>query len=193
MDTQSYTGHNVGLKSKHTDFTFALHDEDQINKVLDVLPDFPFWAYINHIPDDENGSDHTHFYIRSNPLTIKALAEKLDLPPHMIEWVRVKCRMIQYFTHKNNPDKNQYKFESIATNDRELLKKLYFADEQTTIDINDEFSSLSKVAAGLISPHEYIRDNYSKIASLPFYSRQLFLFRLVNLGERGENNRSQHY
>ena len=47
---------------KHCDFTFALSDISQCERLISELDDYPFWAYIRHDPDDENGSDHYHFH-----------------------------------------------------------------------------------------------------------------------------------
>ena len=54
---------------KHCDFTFALSDISQCERLISELSDFPIWAYIKHFPDDENGSDHFHFYLHlSQPI-----------------------------------------------------------------------------------------------------------------------------
>ena len=78
-------------KTKHCDYTFALSDLEQAKEIISCLPDFPIYAYIKHDPDDENGSVHYHFYIHLiQPLSILSISQKLDLPPHMIEWVRAE-------------------------------------------------------------------------------------------------------
>ena len=108
--------------SKHCDFTFALHNDIQASRIIDELPDFDIWAYIRHFPDDDNGTIHHHFYIHlKQPITIKAMANKLDLPANMVEWVRNKTKLIQYLKHDNHPDKIQYDDEEIITNNREYI------------------------------------------------------------------------
>lgn len=180
---------NVGAKSKHCDFTLALSNIDQSERLISELPEFPFWAYIKHQPDSENGSIHYHFYIHlKQPLSIQSLSEKLDIPTFMIEWVRMKTKVIQYLIHKNNPDKIQYKEEDIITNNRELLNSFLFP-EKNSINIYSEFKDLFDVSSGFISVNSYL-DKYSNyISSLSFYSRQTFLIRLISLiEERSERD-----
>lgn len=176
---------STALKQKHCDFTFALSDLDQCQEVIAALPDFDVWAYIKHVPDDENGSDHYHFFIHlKQPSTIATLSDKLTIPPNMIEWVRVKTRMIQYLIHKNNPEKHQYSEDQIITNNREFIHK--FIDPVANCsDIFKEYNSLSDVATGKITPHHYLELHSDSISSLPFYSRSIFLMRLFNLGKEG--------
>lgn len=177
---------------KHCDFTFALSDISQCERLISEIYDFPIFAYIKHLPDDENGSVHYHFYLHLNqPITIKNLSLKLDISENMIEWVRVKTKLIQYLIHKNNPEKNQYNSDDIITNNREYINNFLFP-ENNKVDIFREFKDLSSVANGFITPFEYLNNNSYSISSLPFYSRQLFLARLIGLAEKGEiahNNR----
>lgn len=172
--------------SKHCDFTFALHDVPQALRIIDELPDFDTWAYIKHLPDADNGSDHYHFYIHiKQPITLKAIANKLDLPVFMVEWVRNKTKLIQYLKHDNNPDKIQYNDEEIITNNREYINNFLYP-ESNYVDVWKEFKLLDDLSNGLISYKEYIDKNSNKISSLPFYSRSIYLMRLINL-KKGED------
>lgn len=172
-------------RQKHCDYTFALSDINQCERLILDIHDFPVWAYIKHLPDDENGSDHYHFYLHlQQPITIKNLSEKLDIPENMIEWVRVKTRLIQYMIHKNNPEKHQYSEDEIFTNNREYIHN-FLDPSSNSSDIFSEFNSLSDVAMGKITPHRYLELHSDSISSLPFYSRSIFLMRLFNLGKEG--------
>lgn len=172
---------NVGSKSKHCDFTFALSDLEQAQDIIDILPDFDIYAYIKHIPDSENGSDHYHFYIHlKQPITVQNLASKLDVPAHMVEWVRMKTRIIQYLIHKNNPEKHQYKPENIITNNREYINKFLFPSENR-INLYDEYKDLQMVSDGYLPIQKYIEKHADSISSLSFYSRCNFLIRLIDL------------
>lgn len=189
MTTQS----SIGFKSKHCDFTFALSDLNQSQEIISALPDFDTWAYIKHVPDDENGSVHYHFYIHlKQPSTIKNISEKLDLKQNMIEWVRVKTKLIQYLIHKNNPDKHQYSENEIITNNREYIHN-FIDPPLNSSNIFKEFNSLSDVALGNITPHKYLDLHSDSISSLPFYSRQIFLMRLFNLGKEGQDKYNSKY
>lgn len=176
---------NVGSKSKHCDFTFALSDLDQALRIVSELPDFDTWAYIKHQPDSENGSDHYHFYIHlRQPVSIKNISEKLDLQPNMIEWVRNKTKMIQYLVHKNHPDKIQYLDSDIETNNREYINK-FLNPKSVIVDVDSEFNDLRDIVSGKITPYYYLKQHSDSISNLPFYSRQLFLTRILSLARQG--------
>ena len=134
--------HMANQNSKHCDFTFALHDESQAFRIIEELPDFDTWAYIRHFPDDDNGSIHYHFYIHiKQPISLKAIANKLDLPIHMIEWVRNKTKLIQYLKHDNHPDKIQYDDDEIKTNNREYINNFLYP-ETNYVNVWDEVKLL---------------------------------------------------
>lgn len=178
--------------SKKCDFTFAIHDFEQAERLKKEVYDFDIWAYIDHLPDDEDGHNHTHFYIHcKQPISIKNLSEKLDIPENFIEWVRCKTVFIQYLIHKNNPEKHQYQPENIITNDFEYINN--FLTLRVGADFNMEFQDLLDLVNGRITPYQYMNNHSSQLKSLPFYSRQLFLMRLINLASQGEENRFKKY
>lgn len=167
------------------DFTLVSHDLKQCEEIINTLPDFDTWAYIHHDPDEDLGHEHYHFYIHlKQPTTIKALSEKLNIPPNFIEWVRRKTWLIQYFVHKNSDNKIKYADSDIVTNNFQYIDK-FLNPKDIQTDIFKEFEDLSSVAIGLITPAEYIRLHSDSLCDLPFYSRQIFLMRLLNLREEG--------
>lgn len=177
---------------KKCDFCFALHDFDQISRLKKEVFDFDVWAYIDHLPDTDDGNNHTHFYIHlKQPVSISNLSEKIDIPENMIEWVRNKTMFIQYLIHKNNPEKHQYLEENISTNDPEYINKYLVASAST--DLFAEFDDLRSLACGDITPYKYIQTHSASLKNLPFYSRQLYLCRLINLAQQGEENRRKKY
>lgn len=177
-------------KSKHCDYTFALSNLDQANDIISSLPDFPIWAYIKHDPDDENGSVHFHFYLHlAQPISISNLSEKLDIPSNMIEWVRVKTKLIQYLIHKNNPEKKQYSEDQIFTNNREYIHN-FIDPKESSVNLHSEMNDYSALATGRITMSQFLDRHSDSISSLPFYSRSMYLMRLYKLGERGFD---QHY
>lgn len=174
---------NPGLKGKHCVYTFALSDLEQAERIISELPDFDTYAYIKHNPDDENGHIHYHFYIQlKQPLSIQSLANKLMLPPFMIEWVRNKTKMIQYLIHKNNPEKIQYLPDDIVTNNRELINRFLFPSDNKS-NISSEFSDLLQVSNGLLTPQEFVNQHFDSLSNLSFYSRSLYFMRLINLSK----------
>lgn len=184
---------NVGSKSKHCDFTFALSDIEQSLRIISELPDFDTWAYIKHKPDSDNGSDHYHFYLHlKQPISVKNLSLKLDLPVNMIEWVRNKTGIIQYLIHKNQSDKIQYLETEIETNNREFINK-FLNPQNFTVNITNEFSDLRDVAAGKMTVYAYLDLHSDSIVNLPFYSRQLFLMRLISLEKEGIFERKSYF
>lgn len=175
-------------KSKHCDYTFAISHLEQAEEIILSLPDFPIWAYIKHDPDDEHGSTHYHFYIHlQQPISISNLSEKLDIPPNMIEWVRVKTKLIQYLIHKNNPEKKQYSPDMIITNNREYIQN-FLDPKNSSVNLHSEISDYSDLACGRITINEFLDKHSSSISSLPFYSRSIYLMRLFKIAERGSSN-----
>lgn len=184
---------NIGSNGKHCDFTFALSDINQCDDIISCLPDFDIWAYIKHDPDSDNGSIHYHFYIHvKQPITIKNLSEKLDIPSNFIEWVRVKTRLIQYLIHKNQPDKKQYDPSLLITNNSEFINK-FLSPKDSSIDLHSESYDLQRLVRGDISPDQYIEFHKDSISNLPFYSRQIFLMRIIQLGKEGYQFRIDKY
>lgn len=181
-----------GKLGKKCDFCFALHDQDQVSRLKNEIFDFDIWAYIDHLPDTDDGHNHTHFFIHlKQPVLISNLSEKLDLPTNMIEWVRNKTLFIQYMIHKNDPDKHQYLKEDIVTNDPEYINR--FLNAAVGTDLFSEFDDLRNLASGNITAYQYINEHSASLKNLSFYSRQLFLTRLINLASQGEMNRLKKY
>ena len=165
---------------KHCDFTFALSDISQCERLISELDDYPFWAYIRHDPDDENGSDHYHFYIHlQQPISISNLSDKLDIPENMIEWVRVKTKLIQYLIHKNNPEKKQYDPLEIITNNREWLNRFLFPELVYKVNIHQEVNDFADLECGRITITEFLDNHSDQISNMPFYTRSLYLMSII--------------
>lgn len=179
---------------KHCDFTFALSDISQCERLISELDDYPFWAYIRHDPDDENGSDHYHFYIHlQQPISISNLADKLDIPENMIEWVRVKTKLIQYLIHKNNPEKKQYDPLEVITNNREWLNRFIFPELVYKVNIHQEINDFADLECGRISITQFLDSHSDQISNMPFYTRSLYLMRIYKLAKEGATQYKSRY
>lgn len=184
----------MSSRQKHCDYTFALSDISQCERLISELDDFPIWAYIRHDADDENGSDHYHFYIHlQQPLTISNLSQKLDIPENMIEWVRVKTKLIQYLIHKNNPEKKQYNPEEIITSNREWLNRFLFPELISKVNIHQELDDFADLASGRITIHNFLDKHSDQISNMSFYTRSLYLMRVFNLGKEGSISYKSRY
>ena len=186
----------MSSRQKHCDYTFALSDISQCERLISdcYLHDFPVWAYIRHDPDDDNGSDHYHFYIHlSQPMSISNLSEKLEIPQNMIEWVRVKTRLIQYLIHKNQPEKKQYDPNEIISNNREYLNRFLFPELVSLTNIHQEIDDFASLAKGKITVHQFLDAHSDQISNMPFYSRSQFLIRIYQLGKEGAKEYKSRY
>jgi hypothetical protein len=108
----------------------------------------------------------------------------------MVEWVRNKTKMIQYMIHKNQPDKVQYQSSDIITNNFQFIDQ-FLNPKNLTVDLRKEFFDLNDVLIGKMTPFQYLDRHSDHISNLPFYSRQLFLTRILSLARQGEGERRE--
>ena len=93
---------------------------DDVKVKDDIIKNYDY-AYILHDLDtDENGElkkAHWHIVLRfKDTRSINVLSEELDIPSHRLEYCRNLKGAIRYLTHIDDPDKYQYKVESVKSN-----------------------------------------------------------------------------
>jgi hypothetical protein len=154
---------------KRRNFTFSVNRD--IDKKIELVQKLvPKWAYIVHDKDintttGEYIKPHIHFYIEFlNPRYLSAVAKELELPEHMLENVINKKGILEYLTHKNQPDKFQYNTKNVKSN-------FEFEKETQPVDVINEYYDYMKVRKGLMTSFEFL-DNYKVYcATLSFYNR----------------------
>lgn len=87
-------------------------------------------TWILHNRDvDENGEikkEHIHilFKVGENARHLNVIAREIGILPNYLQGINKEARLI-YFTHKNNPEKTQYKPQEIDGELKNLAIKLY--------------------------------------------------------------------
>ena len=103
-------------------FCFVSSLPEQRDKLKQLVREYPFWAFIDHIADSKQDDEtdkgeHTHFMIKcKGTMSVKQIANQLDIPSHMVQPCRQERSYGRYFLHLDNPDKIQYELSSVTTN-----------------------------------------------------------------------------
>ena len=121
---------------------------------------FSFVATIIHDKDITNNGEpktiHAHACIETNEKHTKKqflnmLSEllKIDRQRISVEGTKSSILMLQYLTHKNQPDKAQYEVERIITNNKELLNERmntqYKTKEQKQNDLLNDIKACKSI------------------------------------------------
>lgn len=157
---------------KYTYITFSINNEKQIDDVIEILPDFKFYAYIFHDKDkDDDGNlkkKHLHCFIRNHPLTLSAWSNKLGIPENMLEIPRSYRACARYLIHADQPDKYQYDINQVVSNDLDYYKTKYF-DEK--ISIEEQFNDFLALRQGRMTPIDFMKKYRHEFANVGFVQR----------------------
>lgn len=100
---------------KVRNFTFV--QKSGIAELINRVKQCPKFAYIKHDKDIEADGVHYHFYIEfPNPRSFGAVANDLGIPVTSLQKVLNKRGILEYLTHKNEPNKFHYSDDEIVTN-----------------------------------------------------------------------------
>lgn len=161
----------IGLMAssiKRQFYTFALSDMKQCKRVIKLVEQYPKYAYILH--DEDKGADHYHFYVEfTNPRHLSAVAKELKIPENMIEIVRNKKAILEYLTHKNDPDKYHYFEENIVTNMD--IKKEVKGNKLTYDDLCKEYDDWLAVKRGQMTMKEFFLAHNDSFTTLSIRGR----------------------
>ena len=128
------------IPKKYRCFTFVLYDESihyNFNDVLFNLKTYKYWAYIKHLPEDDEKVEHYHFIIYlDNATTIDSISKKTGVPKDKIQYVRNIRAMCRYLIHFDDPNKIPYNYEDIRVSRLwERKFKKHFEDLKTEEEI----------------------------------------------------------
>lgn len=158
------------LKEKGSYFCSVTHDLELAKEMIKIMPDFTFWAYIKHLPDNEDGSEHYHFLLRHNgSRSIKQIADKLGISGQYIQVCRKKTAYQRYMLHLDSDDKIKYTIDDIFTNDLPSFKNAISGNGRR--DVNDVLHDWKLLRTGQMSKEEFIQNNWYEIQKLPFYQK----------------------
>lgn len=151
-------------------FTFVTHDLILADKIKLSIRDYKEWAWIRHLPDSEEGSEHVHFLICANGTrTIKQVSDKIGLPSNFIQICRSVVGTKRYFLHLDNPEKQQYSFDDIHTNNHRSFRDAINPIESP--DLSSLFQDYCSLRNGTLSSLDFITRHYREIEHLSFYQK----------------------
>lgn len=154
-------------KEKGTYFSVVTNDNYCRSNIKDICIDFPCFAWIDHLPDDENGSPHTHFLLRNNGTrSVKQMADRLDIPSNYVQVVRKVGAFRRYMVHADNPEKRQYSLDDIHSN--RLIDFKIALDGNQERSVQDLYSDFRDLACGRISPEDFIDRNFNEVQKMSF-------------------------
>lgn len=149
-------------------FCAVTHDLSLAEKIKMTILDFPSWAWIYHDPDNEDGTPHVHFLIRSNGTRkIKHIANKIDLPSNFIQICRSEVGYRRYMMHLDSPDKIKYKVSDVHTNCHSDFRSAERGDQPAS-DIFALYRDFRRLQDGLISPNDFIGEHFLEMEKMPF-------------------------
>ena len=168
---RKYSDHE---KEKGVWFTAVSHDEECRARLKENCKEFPFWGWVDHVPDKETEESdkhfHTHLIIRTaGSRSIKQVADVLSCPANFIQTVHQKRSLMRYFIHLDNPEKHQYS-ESDIHSSKISEFKLAFEDNNDD-DVRRTFHDLYRLRKSLITPSQFVDLHYMELQKMPFYQK----------------------
>lgn len=157
-------------KDRRNWFVCVSHDDAQRQHLKESCTAFKRWYWIDHEPDDENGTPHTHFMVMySGCCYIRTCARLLGIPENFVQFCENHRAYGQYMIHKNSPEKKQYSFDDVHTNTPGLYRS-FLADDVDS-DVISLFGDLHKLEMGAVTLNDFLEMHFSELQSMPFYQR----------------------
>lgn len=141
--TQFYkdTSSEEVIEKRYRHFMILLYPEDDYfrNVLQDIKGSFKNYAYIKHIPEEEEKKEHLHLILSlDNPRTIESLANRLGIPRRLIQNLKSLRGACRYLVHRDNEDKYQYDIDNvIVSNSFKSTFMKSFDDLQSDDEILD--------------------------------------------------------
>ena len=165
------------LKQKGYYFCSVTHDLGLAKSMIEVLPDFSYWAYIYHEPDTENGTPHYHFLVHHNGTrSVQQIADKLGISGQYVQVCRKVVAFRRYMLHLDDDEKIKYTLEQVHTNSLPSFKAAILGNDNR--DVNSLFADYKRLMHGEITPDEFIQLNYCELQKMNPYQK-LKTFELI--------------
>lgn len=125
---------------QYRNFMVLFYDESihyNFDDVIFNLHGFKYYAYIKHLPEDEEKSEHYHAFIRVDSATTEsAIANRLCIPETKVQHVKNVRAACRYLTHIDYLDKIQYNLDDVVVSGN-FQRKFYkqFEDVKTEEEI----------------------------------------------------------
>lgn len=158
------------LKEKGTFFCSVTHDLELAQEMIKTLPDFTYWAYIKHEPDNDDGTPHFHFLVRNNGTrSVHQIADKLGISGQYVQVCRKVVAFRRYMLHLDEDEKIKYSIDDIHTNRIASFREAIIGNNER--DITSLYNDWLNLRHGVITKHEFLQQNYVEIMKMPFYQK----------------------
>lgn len=161
-------------KEKGCWFTAVSHDEECRARLKQNCKEFPFWGWIDHVPDKETEESdkhfHTHLIIRTaGSRSIKQVSDVLNIPSNYCQVVRQKRSLMRYFRHLDNPEKHQYSEQDVHASSLATFKIAW--EDNSDDDVRRTFYDMQRLQRGQINSSEFVDLHYLELQKMPFYQK----------------------
>mgnify|MGYP004501122285 CR=1 FL=1 len=103
-------------EKRYRHFMLLLYPEwSNYNDILqDIKGSFKNYAYIKHMPEDEEKKEHVHLILSlDNPRTEQSLAKRLEIDKRFIGYIKSLRGSCRYLVHMDNEEKYQYNLDQV--------------------------------------------------------------------------------
>ena len=161
-------------KEKGVWFTAVSHKDDIRDIMKKNCTEFPFYAWIDHVPDKETEESDKHFHTHvvvstRGSRSVKQVSDVLGVPSQYVQRVKQKRGMLRYLIHLDNPEKLQYNETDVHTNRISTLKTSW--TDNSDDDVRRLYRDLQKLQSGLIPPDEFLERHFLEFQKMPFYQK----------------------
>ena len=104
-------------EKRYRNFMILLYPEwDNFKDILqDIKGSFKNYAYIKHIPEEEEKKEHVHLILSlDNPRSEHSLAKRLEINERFVKYVKSLRGSCRYLIHIDNEDKYQYNIDQVV-------------------------------------------------------------------------------
>lgn len=139
-------------EKRYRNFMILLYPEwSNFDSILgDLKGSFKNYAYIKHLPEEEEKKEHIHFILSlDNPRSIKSLSKRIEVPENLIKRCKSLRGSCRYLIHIDDEDKYQYNLDQVIVS--HSFKSTYFKS----------FDDLLSDEEILDNIYDFIRDNRS--------------------------------
>ena len=146
------------------------------------ISEFHYYAFIFHKPDDDDDRLHIHYVLQCNGTrSLKSVADTLGVDGQYLQKSTRPRGAIRYLIHLDNPEKEQYKFDDIFTNDKDFTRS--FMTDNNQCSSSDLFEDLVLVRNHRMSCSDFISKYQWHLDRLPLYQRIKTLEVIMKFGD----------
>lgn len=115
------------IEKRFRHFMILLYPEWENYKDIlqDIKGNFRNYAYIKHMPEEEEKKEHTHLILSlDNPRTEDSLSKRLEIDKRFIRHIKSLRGSCRYLVHMDNDEKYQYDLTQVVVS--KSFKSTYF-------------------------------------------------------------------